>query len=157
DRRPGVVCCRLGYDRPSRRHAMRCLPALLLLAPVALAAEEKPADLIRAGQLALRDDDFAKADEVGKRALALAEKEVTRDPKGAQAHFLLGGALEVLRRHREAIAAFSRVTELDPRMVEALDHRGSERFKLGDVAGALADFDHFLKVRPEFAAGHWKR
>src|SRR5204863_3723980 len=33
----------------------------------------------------------------------------------------------------------------------------SSYFRLGKVDESLADFDRFLKVRPEASAGHWRR
>src|SRR5262249_38331266 len=37
------------------------------------------------------------------------------------------------------------------------DMRGSERFKLGRVREAVADFDKFLELRPGEKPGHWRR
>jgi lipoprotein NlpI len=114
-------------------------------------------DLVRAGHLALRQDDLARAEELGKKALALADKAVADNPTDATAHLLRGSAHEILGQHKEAIADFSRVLELDPKRVEALDLRGSEYFKLGRIAESLADFDRYLKARPAAANSHWKR
>ena len=76
---------------------MRCLPCLLLLAatPSIATAEEKAADLIRTGRLALRRDDFTGARAAGKKALALAERAVADNARDAQAYLLRGEAHEL--------------------------------------------------------------
>lgn len=139
---------------------MRCFlrPLLVLaLTPAVLSAEDKAEDLIRASHLALRQDDLTRAEELGNKALALADKAVADNPRDATAYLLRGSAHEVLGQHKKAVADFTRVLELDPKRSEALDLRGSERFKLGQVARALADFDRYLERNPDAAPGHWKR
>ena len=121
------------------------------------AAEDLPESLLRQGQAALRGDDFERANELGRKALALAEKEVERDPKSTRAHLLLGGAHDLLGQHSKAVADFTRVLELDPKAAQALDLRGSSYFKLGKIAESLADFNRYLKARPKEFAGHWRR
>src|SRR5204863_6225006 len=63
----------------------------------------------------------------------------------------------LLGQHTEAISACNKGLELDPSTAEVLDLRGSEQFKLGHLAESLADFDRFLKLRPDALPGHWKR
>lgn len=101
----------------------------------------------------------ATALEAGKgdEARKLAEQAVALAPTNATAFLLRGRVAEYQRRHKEAIADFDKVIELEPKRAEVYDHRGSERFKLGDVDGSLADFDHFLKLKPELIPHHWKR
>ncbi len=132
------------------------LAAAWLGAP-ALRADATAEDLIHDAQEALLRDDFEKSAELGKRALALAEKAVAADPRSAAAHLLRGRARELLGRHEEAVADFTRAIELGPKAAAAYDLRGSEQFKRGRIAESLADFDRVLKLRPDAFAGHWKR
>jgi lipoprotein NlpI len=46
---------------------------------------------------------------------------------------------------------------LDPKLAEAYNHRGSERFKLGQIRESIADFDRYLELKPQETPGHWKR
>jgi lipoprotein NlpI len=55
------------------------------------------------------------------------------------------------------VADFSKAVALDPKLAEAYDRRGSERFKLGQVKESLKDFDRFLELQPKAKPAHWKR
>src|SRR5262249_50814861 len=134
------------------------VPLLILGALAApLSGAEDAGRLLFDGQQALLRDDFAKASELGQRALALARETLRKDRTDVSAWVLLGRAHELLGQHKEAVDAFSKVLRLDPTRAEAFDLRGSEQFKLGRFAESLADFDRFLKLRPDASAGHWKR
>lgn len=52
-------------------------------------------------------------------ARELAERAVVAYPQDPQAHFALGTALRQLRRDRDAIAAYEKALELDPKMIKA--------------------------------------
>src|SRR5262249_50233625 len=139
------------------RPAMRplCLLVLVLLGAADRGAGETER-VLSAGEEALLRNDFEKSAEHGKRALALAEAQL-REGKTPRAYFLPGRAYELLGRHREAVADFTKTIELDSKAAGAYDRRGSEQFKLGRLAESLADFDQLLKLRPDAAPGHWKR
>jgi lipoprotein NlpI len=92
-----------------------------------------------------------------ERALELAGKAITADPKDARGYLLRGSIHEALGHADKARADFTRCLERDPRCAEAYDHRGSEQLRLGNVKEAVADFDRFLKLRPQARPGHWKR
>ncbi|MBI1917517.1 MAG: tetratricopeptide repeat protein [Planctomycetes bacterium] len=133
--------------------------SLLLLGLPALADStmiEQIERLLSVSQEALLKNEFEKSAEAAKRALALGDKELTfgKTPRAYLAH---GRAYELLGRHKEAVADFTRAIELDPKAAEAFNLRGSEQFKLGHLAESLADFDRFLKLRPDAVPGHWKR
>jgi len=138
---------------------MRLVFSLLVLSwsAVPLFAADDAERLLSAGQEALLRNDFDRASELGKQALALAKQEVEKEPKDASAWLRLGRAHELLGQHREAIIDCSRAIELDPKEAAAYDLRGSEQFKLGRLTESLADFDRFLKLKPDASAGHWKR
>jgi lipoprotein NlpI len=138
---------------------MRQFVCLLILGSLAarLPGAEDAGRLLTAGQEALQRNDFEKASDLGKQALALAREEVKKDPRDVRARLLLARAHELLGQHAEAIRACNKVVELDPRAAEVLNLRGSEQFKLGRLAESLADFDRFLKLQPDAFPGHWKR
>jgi lipoprotein NlpI len=117
--------------------------------PIGFAAESV-AELHAQATMALKDGSPAQALELATRAVKLE----TANP----ATYLFRGKLyEVLGRHEEAIADFTKTTELDPNAAEAFDRRGSEWFKLGRFAGSIADFDRFIALKPSAEPGHWKR
>ncbi len=61
------------------------------------------------------------------------------------------------KKHKEAIAAFTKCLELDPKFADAYDHRGSEYFIIGEVKKSAADFDRYVKLEPQQFPRHWKR
>jgi lipoprotein NlpI len=139
------------------RNLLFTLMALALFAAPALAAEGDLTELLQSGHRALLRNDLDRAADLGRKALALAEKEVASDGKNARPYFHRGLAHELLGQHKEAVADFGRSIERDPKEAEAYDHRGSEQFKLGHINESLADFDRYLKLRPEAYPHHWKR
>src|SRR5262249_42022498 len=58
-------------------------------------------------------------------------------------------ALSKLGKSREAIADFSSALEVRPQFTEARFLRALERAKLGDLDGALADFDAAIQDDPQ--------
>jgi lipoprotein NlpI len=125
--------------------------SLLLVAAVSIpAADESFEQLVAKAQAALKKGD-------NKRALDLADKAVTLDPKAARGYLFRGSVHETLEQHKEAIADFDKCIELDPKTADAYDHRGSEYFKLGKIDKSLADFDRFLELNPKARPAHWKR
>jgi lipoprotein NlpI len=59
--------------------------------------------------------------------------------------------------YAKAEEAASKAIAADAKLAEAYDLRGSIRFMRGKFAESVADFDHFLKLRPAAAPGHWRR
>lgn len=59
--------------------------------------------------------------------------------------------------YTEAIAALNRCLDRDGKFAPALDLRGSCYFLTGKFGDAVADFDRFLKLRPQEYNGHWRR
>jgi lipoprotein NlpI len=91
------------------------------------------------------------------RALDLAGKAVAADPKDPRGYLFLGQFHDALRRYGAAVADFDRCLELDPKLAEAYDRRGSTQFKRGKFAESVADFDSYLALRPADGPGHWRR
>src|SRR6476659_7302221 len=98
---------------------------LLLGAAMTVSAEDASAKVVEAMQLIKRGEY--------ERALAAAEEAVKQDPKSADVWYARGEANGHLRKHDEAIKDFNKALELDPKFDVAINQRGGERFKKGDI------------------------
>ena len=91
-------------------------------------------------------------------AIDLAAKAAKLDDKNPAIPFAAGSAHLALRQNDEAVKAFTKAIELDPKAaVAAHDRRGDAHLKSGKFKEAVADFDKFLEARPKFAPDHWRR
>ena len=68
-----------------------------------------------------------------------------------------GTELASKRKFAEAVEAFTKVIEEKPDFPQTWQHRGSAYFRMAKLKEALADFDQFLKLRPDQAPYHWQR
>ncbi len=127
---------------------MRPLLCSLIVASAGYAADVD--ELIKQARAALKKGDAAAA-------LEAANKAVAADPKSAEAVFTRGDAYAAQRKHAEAIQDYDAALALDKTYYLALDHRGSERFKLGQIDESIADFNAYLKQFPKEEAAHWRR
>jgi lipoprotein NlpI len=126
------------------------LSAFAVLAMTAPLSAGDTDEFVRQAQAALKSGDI-------DAALAAARKAVEADPKAPASHFVLGEALAAQRKHPEAIAAYTRALELDPKYLIAADRRGGERFKLGQIQQSIDDFNAYLKANPKAEPAHWRR
>jgi lipoprotein NlpI len=120
------------------------------IALVCLAQAPSSADLLADARAAWAGKDLA-------RALGLADKAISADPKSKVAYIFRGALHEAKDAYREAARDWSKVIELDPMESEAYHARGCLHFKMGLFAESLADFDAYLKARPERSKSHWQR
>jgi lipoprotein NlpI len=127
---------------------MRPLLCILALACVAYGSDAD--EFIKQARAALKKGDAAAA-------LEAANKAVAADPKSAEAVFTRGDAYAAQRKHAESIKDYDAALALDQTYYLALDHRGSERFKLGQIDESIADFNAYLKQFPKEEAAHWRR
>lgn len=125
-----------------------CLLALLMLTPAALPADAP--ELIKKARAALDKGDFAAA-------LEAANKAVEADPKSPEALVARGDVYAGQRKHAEAIKDFDAALAVDKSYLKAVDRRGGERFKMGQIDESIADFNTFLKAYPKEEPGHWRR
>jgi regulator of sirC expression with transglutaminase-like and TPR domain len=65
------------------------------------------------------------------------------------AHHVRTASLLALERYEDALASATRTIELAPQQAEAYYFRALARRALDDVAGALADAAHSLKLLPD--------
>lgn len=127
----------------------RRLVALLLLAPaISLAGEAD--QFLRLSRNALKQGDAGTA-------LKHAEKAVAAEPKNPVCYFMRGEALGSQRKSAEAIKDFNKALDLDATFTLAVDRRGGEQFKLGNVKESIDDFNTFIKANPKDEAAHWRR
>lgn len=127
---------------------MRPLACALLFTAVGCAADPEP--FLKQARAALKKGDAAAA-------LEAANKAVEADAKSPDAVFTRGEAYAAQRKHAEAIKDFDAALALDPSYHLAVDRRGAEKFKLGQIDESIADFNTYLKAFPREEAGHWRR
>ncbi|HWA99170.1 MAG TPA: tetratricopeptide repeat protein [Pirellulales bacterium] len=89
--------------------------------------------------------------------IALARGARADEPRSIDQRLADGRLAAAQGRHAEAVADYSRVLELDPKLAGAWQARGVEYFKLGQIDASIADFDRFLELMPEKAPQHWQR
>ncbi len=74
------------------------------------------------------------------------------DPADARAHYELGNALYDARRHLEAIAAYSRAIDADPKFADAYTNRGLAHRQLNNLALAVENYETSLSLQPDDSA-----
>ena len=82
---------------------------------------------------------------------ALKEKS-EQDPADARAHYELGNALYDARRHLEAIDAYARAIEADPRFADAYTNLGLTHRQLNNLALAVENYETSLALQPDDTA-----
>ncbi len=82
----------------------------------------------------------------------LADRLIATDRKNPQSWLIRGAAHAALANHLEAVADFTWVVTLDPKLAVAYDLRGSEQFKQGMITDSIRDFDKYLELAPESRA-----
>lgn len=102
---------------------------------------ETPAEAVHLGKLLLR------AEEVDT-VIPILEKALLRGNTSAEGWALLGRAH--LRKGQDALAisALNQSLALDPEQAEALALRGSLQRKIGDLQGALVDYERAQQLAP---------
>jgi tetratricopeptide (TPR) repeat protein len=81
-------------------------------------------------------------------ALALLKDVLDKDPKDANALFLMGVTYGQKKMHREAVEAFTRVVELTPTFAPAFVELGLRHQQLGERPQALAAYEKALALEP---------
>ena len=130
---------------------MRSIFCTLTIICLTTATNADDADeFIRQAQSALKKGDAAAA-------LEAANKAVAADPKSPDAVFTRGEVYAAQRKHAEAIEDYDAALALNKTFYLAIDRRGGERFKLGQIDESLADFNAYLKAVPKAEPAHWRR
>lgn len=97
---------------------------------------------VAAGRDAIQAKDFEKAESILAKAVADA-------PEDPQASFYHGVALEGLERADDAVGAYSRAIELQPKLIDASVNLSALLLDLEKVDEALAVVDKALELVPE--------
>ena len=133
----------------------------LLALSLALASLTATANSAAAADDELNDkiDAALQTYRAGKHetAIELATAAVKADPDSPVPYSFRASLYSALRKYAESVADWSRAIELAPEQAGFYDQRGSERFKLNQMHGAIEDFDKFLSLRPQEEPAHWRR
>ncbi len=105
----------------------------------------------------LRQSKTAYASGKRSEALSLATQAIEKDPTNALAYFVRGNVLAGTHDSAKALNDYSSALKLDPNMAEVWQNHGAENFKLGKITESIADFDHFIGLKPSAAPYNWQR
>src|SRR5215470_14742245 len=114
-----LLCCAM-YATSQSRPAQKSRAA-------APSAEDRAADELKDAESLLQKKQYQQAEE---KLLVL----VKQDSKNPQAWFDLGFAQSGLNKNTDAIAAYKKAVELDPKWFEAQQNLGLALAKSGDMA-----------------------
>jgi lipoprotein NlpI len=101
---------------------------------------------------------FESGDVAG--AFSQADKAIAANPKEPRYRIHRAALHDALRQWEQAVADYDAALNLAPSpQVQAAiaQRRGSDHFRLGHIEQSIKDFDRFLELQPEEAAGHWQR
>lgn len=137
-------------------HVARSALVLSLTAVLALPLSGMAADRDKMeAELRQAADAFRQAKV--EQALEHVRQAIIADPTEPRTHFTAGQIHQSMRESAKAIAAYTRVIELQPLAVDAFRNRGIEHFRLGHVKESVEDFNKELKLEPARLAHHWMR
>jgi lipoprotein NlpI len=115
------------------------------------AQERQPqSDLLSEASAAFDRKDYAQAIRLTSEAVAAGKDQPA-------VYALRAAAYIAADRPKEAIADLDRLLVLNPRQPRLLELRGTEKFKLRQFKGAIADFDQECRLEPAREPWHWKR
>ena len=60
-------------------------------------------------------------------------------------------------QYQKALDLLDKAIATDPKAGAAYQLRGLTKFKLGNIAGSIADFDKYIDLEPKQKARHWQR
>jgi tetratricopeptide (TPR) repeat protein len=120
----------------------------IVLMSLALAAQAATIAQLDAGRALEAKNDLPGALEAYQRAVAAA-------PGDAVARDRLGFVLGRLGRTGEALAAFAKAAELDPKLFDAQYHLGATRWWTHDLKGALEPLRTAVRLKPTHAEARY--
>jgi len=91
------------------------------------------------------------------QAIQTATQLIQGAPKDPRPLFLRGAAYEIHHDYPKALADYSAVLNLNPRMTASYQNRGAVYFRLGRFAESVADFDKLIEIAPAEAPQLWQR
>lgn len=103
------------------------------------------------GDQSFKANDYAKAIEVYKRAIALKPDSETL----AAAHFRIGRTYHELRQDQDAVPALQEAVRIKPDSARANLQLGFSYLNLHQYPNALAAFQQAVRLKPDDAEGHF--
>lgn len=113
---------------------------------------KKAAEALREVERLKKELQIAKAEKPNLGPYNEAIKRLS-----ARDWFEKGFALEKARRNQEAIEAYSRAIELDPKDEDAYSSRARAYENLGDYQRAIRDYDKAIELNPKDADAYYSR
>jgi lipoprotein NlpI len=129
---------------------------LLLSSNPPPAAPASAAGSSTARELLARAQD-AQARGLLKRAGELADQAVLAAPEDLPPRVFRLRLSRQTGRLPLALDDLNRLIQAQPERPDWWQQRGEVRFKLGELNGAVADFDEVIRLRPATAPRHWQR
>ncbi|AFY81753.1 serine protease [Oscillatoria acuminata] len=90
------------------------------------------------------------------QALASIDQAIQRQNQDAVLYMFRAGILSALNRYQEAVAAYTIAIDITPHSW-AYNNRGAIRKDLGDVQGAIDDFNQAIKINPQNTNAYYNR
>src|SRR5258708_12050830 len=115
--------------------------------PSASTADDRAADALKDAETLLQKQQYPQAEEK-------LQTIVTQQSDNPQAWFDLGFAQSHQGKNAEAVAAYKKATQLDPRWFEAQQNLGLALAKSGDFPAAAPPLETAVTLNPIFAAQH---
>ena len=125
-----------------KRFVLLCAATLALAPLLPAAIKRDPMEVLRASQEAFDKRDFDRASQ-------LLTEAIEANPKLAPAYVLRGLAHAAKERHNEAIADFTKASELMPDDERPLLLRAATYQEKKDFDRAITDFTEVLRKKPE--------
>ncbi len=91
-----------------------------------------------------------------EEALKLAGEAISMEKEDPKLFLARGYIYQYERKYQKAVDDFTRVLELAPDSVDALQRRGEENFKLARFKESVADFEGVVKLQPARRPYHWQ-
>ena len=91
------------------------------------------------------------------QALQLLNEAIRAESDNPEAYLFRGMLLSESKQPEAAISDYTRALELDPKLSQAHNLRGQERFKVARIEEAIRDFDKAIELHPSLEPYHWQR
>ena len=124
---------------------------LFFLALVVLPSEAQTVD-----ELLARAEAASRAG-LKDQALQLLNEAIRAESDNPEAYLFRGTLLSESKQPEAAISDYTRALELDPKLNQAHNLRGQERFKVAHIEEAIRDFDKAIELHPSLEPYHWQR
>ena len=132
----------------------KCL-LILVSAMTSLLSADEALQLNRSEEIATALRDFQRGDT--KDAIERLDRVLVAEPDNAAALSTRARIHEDSRDYDKALADYDRWVKLQSDHWQPYNLRGGARFKAGNVAGSIKDFDRAIKINPKLERQHWQR